>query len=239
MRLKQYITEATLNKKFIDYLDKNCQPFLKEFGLNYAVKDEFICRGFKKRAVKGFNIIKVRKNRKPRYVPIELHNFLDNLGKELFGWKVRSEGVFTGSQTVAARYTQNIHGISIFIPIGNYKYIYKIKIGDIYSLYDKFNHWDDARIDWEKEKSRPYWMERPEKSMEADKRQKENKKFILDEIEKIYRTKYKTKGLNKHLSDNNSFNSFEAIFKCNEYFAVNLDSKEKLQQILLDLVRSK
>ena len=200
MRLKQYITEATLSNKFIDYLDKNCQPFLKEFGLNYAVKNEFIYRGLQRRTVKGFNIIKARKDRKPRLISQKLHEILDEYTKKLFGWKVRSEGIFTGSNDLAINYTSSQP--HIFIPIGNYKYIYTLDWLNIYMYYDI--------------KSKPI--------------------FVLDKIEKIkelYKKRYKTKGLNRHLND-----SFEAIFKCDEYFVVDLNNKERLQKILLDLARN-
>ena len=191
-----------------DYIEKNCQPFLKEFGVRYAHMF-FIYRGMKTRNPKQFAIIKPRTDRKPRLIDIELHKYLNKIGKELFGWNVRTEGVFTGSGQVAKQYGD----VNIFIPCGKYKYIYNPKVWKIYGLYDHYDYLND--------KDAPYYSD-----------EKDKRRILLNDIYGLYKKDYKASGLVNDLNRD----QFEAIFKCKEYLLINTDYVMELVDILREIL---
>jgi len=219
MRLQSYINESLSDhqkNKLKKVLEDKCQPFLKEFGMRY-VHFDFIYRGLKRRTVNTIDIIKTRTDRKPRIVNNKLHTRLNKIGKELFGWNIRSEGVFTGGTKVTAAYGN----VCIFIPVGKYKYVYNPDISKIYALYDEYdnNEWySDDYIPSDDKHSVEKWK---------DKRAKIEKK-----IYNIYKNDYKTSGLVNIL---NEF-EFEAIFQCKEYLVVNTNYGIDLQDILREIL---
>ena len=127
-RLQQYILGE--DKKFqqiSSMVQRDCKPFIKELKKSNSKKRPFFNRGTTSKTIDDFSKIKVRKDRKPRDTPLEVHNYLDNALKKKFGWKVRSEGVFATSQERTG------YGTSyIFFPIGKYKYVFSTQILDLY-----------------------------------------------------------------------------------------------------------
>lgn len=219
MRFVNYITEE--NVKIDDlssFLKSNCKPFLKEFRKSY-IDGDFIFRG-SNHDVRDARIFKVRKDRKPRLVSKEAHNFLSSISKKLFGWNMRGEGSFTGSAYVAASYGTT----NIFIPIGNYKYVYTEDTGNLYGYYDKLTYAFDADEDWQKERLEKYWEERPEERKKGDVESEEDLRSVKEKIELIYKNDYKTKNLNKVLKKP----KWEAVFKCDRYLMISREYKEKL-----------
>jgi len=214
MRFKHYITNEDVRMsdrtkgQLKDYIEKNCEQFLQEFGVRYTHLN-FIYRGLKTRNVKRFEIIKVRTDRKPRLVTKELHNYLNKICKKLFGWNVRTEGIFTGSGKLALTYGDKC----IFIPIGKYKYVYNTNIQKIYGMYDKF--------DYLNMKDEPYWED-----------EKDARKELLELIYNEYRSVYKASGLTNDLNQL----QFEAIFKCKEYMVINPDYVIELVDILREIL---
>lgn len=112
---------------------KNTKPFLKEFGKMYG-SNKFIYRGYGQGRKIGYLLKKTRTDRKPRYLNQDLHEHLSKLSKDLWGWDMRKEGVFTGDSNNANHYGS----LWKFIPIGNYKYVYTPDNLEIYSLYDLY-----------------------------------------------------------------------------------------------------
>lgn len=139
MKFYRYINEG--NRYPEEYEDiksilikKNSKPFLKEFGKMYG-SNKYIYRGYDAgQKTMGYILKKSRTNRKPRFLPQDVHKHLSKLSKKLWGWDMRTEGVFTGDDTNASNFGQ----LWRFIPIGNYKYIYTTEISDIYSIYDNY-----------------------------------------------------------------------------------------------------
>jgi hypothetical protein len=151
MKFYSYINEVT-TKEVLIYnkikkilLDNNVEPFLKEFGRTY-VSRKFIWRGNDRIPYEGFKLKKTRKNRKPRFINQELHDYLSNLSKKLFGWDIRSEGVFTADSNSASRFGSE----SVFIPFGNYKYRYNstsfMKVYQIYDTYGSYSESDKRKL---------------------------------------------------------------------------------------------
>jgi len=117
-------------KDVVPLLKKKCAPFLKEVNK----RNMFIWRGVD-RKIKGPIERKVtRKNRKPSDTSQWAHERLDELFQEKFGWKVRSQGVFTTpSGNTAAAYGSSFGGGDcIFFPIGKYRYVWSPHVHDLW-----------------------------------------------------------------------------------------------------------
>ena len=119
MRYYNYLTEnkelSSLVKgsKFVDY---------------YIKTDRFLYRGTKK-DISTYSILTRRKDRQPTHTNKLLHDLFDLYFKKKFGWKVRSEGVFTTSSLFDAKHYGNPY---IFVPLGSYNYIHHPYIADLY-----------------------------------------------------------------------------------------------------------
>jgi hypothetical protein len=229
MRLQQYIlNEATDIDKLREIISDHCQPFIKEFGKVYsssAYHSSFIYRGMRK--ISGeYTIKKARTDRTPRFIDDKLHKFINDLGKKLFGWNIRTEGVFTGCYSKACNFGKPY----IFIPIGKYKYVYIKDTYRVYQLYDM--HVAESGF-----------LEAIEKKIQTSDDPKHEKKRdkqlsilsdIEEEIKDIYSTQYKTSGLSRMLKTDNDW---EAIFKCNKYIAVsNAIQRFKIEDIMKELI---
>lgn len=76
MRLTRFLNERD-EKVF-----KAVEPFLKEFGIQY-MHDNVIYRGASSVSTSSYTVKNVRKDRKPRFIPEELHKFLGKVSKDL------------------------------------------------------------------------------------------------------------------------------------------------------------
>lgn len=125
MRLQEFlINEEKDIGEIIQILKKDCSKFLRERGK----PTNFLYRGTT-RPVKDIVKIIPRKDRKPLDTPQELSDLMDKLFMPKFGWRPRSSGVFAiGDKDAAEEYGE----VSLFFPIGDYKYIWSPKITDFY-----------------------------------------------------------------------------------------------------------
>jgi len=140
MKFKQYINEVDLSFLYDDgeveliaeKLKKDCMPFIKEMK---KVKPESWIYRATESVIKDIKKIKPRTNRRPRNMPEELHTYMNMSFKKHFGWKPRSEGVFTSSDYWQL---EHVYGnVYMFFPIGNYKYVYHPHVIDIYMFFDQ------------------------------------------------------------------------------------------------------
>ena len=128
MRLKQYINEVKSYtfEGITNFLRLDCKPFLKEM------------RGATRLVYRGVdrNIPDIQKmkshmdsGRRPKDMPEDLHNDLNDLFHNEFGWYVR-DGVSTSGSIKTAKH----YGVPyIFFPIGKYRYVWSSHIGDLYT----------------------------------------------------------------------------------------------------------
>ena len=128
MKFYNYINEQK------DKIAKMAEPFMNEFGDKYE-NDAFIWRGHRG-VYKNFTAKQRRKDRKPRLVNQELHEYLSKISVDLFGWDLRKEGIFTGSKDLAQDYGNQY----IFIPLENYRYVWTKDYIAIYHWYDEFSN---------------------------------------------------------------------------------------------------
>lgn len=157
MKFGEYITEVSKLKLkeygVIKAISIKCKPFIKEFK-NSGCKD-VLWRGTQKDTNKTVVEVRPRTDRMPKDMPPEIHNEFDYRFRKKFGWYVRGEGVFT----VSKRSTAESYGTGmIFLPVGEYEYVYNPEIDDLYSHIDSdmgqfaledFD--DDFEYDWNNE----------------------------------------------------------------------------------------
>lgn len=196
MRLYNYLHE----EKSIDKIKRMSEPFFKEFG-NAYMSNDFIYRGHKDN-IDTHKTKQRRKKRKPRKIDRELHEYLDDITMELFWWNARSQGIFCGDFGLAVEWGTPY----VFIPLGNYRYIWTDDYYSVYRLYDSFGSANNQDME-------------------------ERKEEIKDQLYKLYEENYSTKGLSRAVEQNADF---EAIFDCDFYLLVNKDHWETLKEQLFD-----
>ncbi len=161
MRLKTFIVKEGISDKLqrinIEKIVKKCSQYFEEFG-SATQNGYFFWRGTYSCPNKICKIIP-RKNRKPTDTNIQVHEMVDDLFYEKFGWKPRSEGVFTSPDiNIADGYGKTY----IFLPANGYKYVYSTKTlhEDMYasigSLYSDEYGTDSSSEDFEDEWSNMY-----------------------------------------------------------------------------------
>ncbi|MFW6130062.1 MAG: hypothetical protein ACOC56_02685 [Atribacterota bacterium] len=185
-------------KELKELLNSKCKKFLKE------TKGDLFYRGAAK-AIKTFEVLKPRKDRRPLNTPKELHDFLDMLFNSKFGWKVRSEGVFI----MKSKSNVMFYGHSfLFFPIGNYKYVWSPYITDILYPLDTY-------------------MNNLFKLSVCDYKYLKNNQIteLKDHIKNEILPKY----INKDLQ--NAGDKYEIAFKCDSYVLVNTEFFENYMSI--------
>jgi hypothetical protein len=131
MRFYNYINEKrkNLTKDLIDKtredINKLCKPYIK--SLKKYNDNKFLFSGRRKSdLVLRENI---RTDRKPKDMPLEIHQLLDKQFYQEFGVKSRSQSLFCVQKYQYAK----AYGVPYYIfPIGNYTTIWAVRIDDLY-----------------------------------------------------------------------------------------------------------
>ncbi len=126
MRLNEYLIESTIDTwgDIETKLNRNCKKFMDEKVMLF--------RGTKNKNVQDIGFFTPRTNRRPLDSPRFLHVRFNKASKKIFGWKARSEGVLvTGDKSTANSYGD----VNIFIPKGDYQYIWAPKVKDLFYRY--------------------------------------------------------------------------------------------------------
>ncbi len=213
MRFYNYLNEKDLDLKYIaQLLYKNCMPYLKD--INFSKNFPFLYSGRKKSKIwfKG----RVRKDRKPKDTPKEIHNMLDNAFQKKFGIKARSQSLFT---SFYINQTTPYGNSYIIFPIGNYEILWNPKIID---LTDKLGNYSYKKF--KKGLIQAYY------EIEDEKEKAEWFSYIKEIIEKEIVPEYK-KGNLKQASKYKS----EIMLICNEYYAIYSVLEAELRLIIEEI----
>jgi hypothetical protein len=190
MKFKNYLIENQEDKinEMIYLIKKDCQPFLKEW---HKINKGPLLTGRKNE--KSFNKKQVRKNRKPRDTPEELHKLVDEWFYKKFKLKLRSNSIFS---TFSYRIV-GVYGVPYCVfPIGDYTIISSEEIKDLYNNIDYlfYKKFSDSVLTY---------------NDLSEEKQKEFQNILLKHLEK---SNYK-KGLRYH--DN------EQMINCKEYYILS------------------
>jgi len=123
-------------EKILDFVRKNCKPYLKEMG------NVLLYRGISAWESLDHSIKKSSwiKNRIPMSTSKKVHDALNKKFKVMFGWPVRN-GVFASSHDRAWAYGRGY----IFFPIGNYKYCWSRKVGDLFGVVSCLKYYYECK----------------------------------------------------------------------------------------------
>ena len=127
---------------------------------------------------------------------------LDKVFKNKFGWKARSEGVFSvGDKSSTFLYGRPFY----FFPIGRYKYLWSTHIGDLFC--------DDYKFSVGRDTGNMIFSKDEVAAMEGlSTHEKEGRIF-----ERMWLKTYKNNRLGMAIRSGH-----EIMFKCKEYYAVNV-----------------
>ena len=198
MRLNEYLDDITF-KSFV----KNNDIFeLYQSNPRYR----YIYRGVDKN-IKTYQIFTRRKNRIPRDMDDNYHDLFNVKFQQKFGWKARSEGIFTTSNFKNAEGYGHVY---IFIPENNYSFIWSNRIIDLWTEFSSYN--------------RLYGSYLSKRETEILNMNDINSKEVKEIIDRLLKTYTDTNIKNAIISGH------EIMFNCNAYMLINLKYFE--QEIL-------
>lgn len=124
-RFITYINEENIDKVRED-INKLCKPYIRKLRQYKDNKFLFSGRKFSSSdVIKG----KVRRDRKPKDTPLEIHELLDKQFYKEFGIKARSQSLFCVQKY---QYTKSYGTPYYIFPIGDYTTIWAVRIDDLY-----------------------------------------------------------------------------------------------------------
>ena len=137
MRLNRYLTEEMFDNEHIaqkviyPMLVKDCKGFIVELLKSQRASGfRWFWRGTDKQ-ITEIGKVPTRKNRKPKDMPVKLHELIDFMFYKKFRWSPRSEGVFTNPQPGSVQpYGQYAYA---FFPIGKYRYVWSSRVEDLFA----------------------------------------------------------------------------------------------------------
>lgn len=235
--------ESTLDDVF-----KECSQFINE--LKTSPKGTFLIRSLEmSQDIVSFD--HNLKNRQPADTPKNIHDILNKLFKEKFGWKVRN-GVFTlaakyPEQSIKSGYATGTKilktGYSfttyLFFPVDNYEMIWSPKIKDLYYFLDKKDilspDWYKANIDFKKKYSKSAHDDDANWQIFRKKVIIEHEKEIEKMLKKLVDT-YKTIDMKDIIVKKDIPIKREICIKTNKYFMVNQNHIEEIVNRIWDYI---
>lgn len=140
-----------------------------------------------------------RQDRNPKDTEPLIHDFLDEWSRKEWGWKWRSEGVYTSTDyRDSLRYGNKSF---LFFPIGNYSYLYNREVSDI----------ADYNIAYE-------WIKQYKEGDKSDLWAYNRAKQFIEK----FLSEYTDKGLKKYHNTSGQ-NVIEVVWKCREYYLIGTD----------------
>jgi len=216
------ITQKKLTKNRLDLIKSDCDYFIKNWGGDFMFRGFFDVKGKRFK----FKKLKRRKNRIPVDTKKETHDLFNSVFKDEFGWKGRN-GVFA----INDLYDIDMYEDSyyIFLPIGEYRFIYS---NDVIDLYSNFLVLDENWLEKFKltDKFKSVYDELPEDYLKRgysgayliSKLHEKNPEYAKDFI-------INTLGYtDRHFPENN----IEVSFECDEYYLIDLCYFDEINKLL-------
>ena len=182
----------------LEKLKKDCKPYLK-----VAKKNGYVLWRGNEKEIGTMGKVKRRKDRRPLSMKKWIHDILNKLFYEKFGWKPRSEGVFAVTDQSSSWTYGKPYG---FFPIGSYRYVWSPDVRDL---------WTDSTM---------FEVEIPGEPM-TDKEMK----IRGEEILKSLMDRYTDKKLDWAMKSK----GHEIMFDVDNYYLVNRNYVEYVREALL------
>ena len=202
MKFKSYISESMELDELYGLIERDCKPFIKDWKKLNTTK--WLMSG-RNDSNNPYKKKQVRKNRKPVDTPEDIHKFMDDKFKKMFGVKSRSNAIFCSFNPNLSDFFGELY---LIFPIGKYKAVSSQKVEDLWTNINDIAD-TDVHIDFPLNKRT--WK------IEAQDWEKEE---ILDGIDKLIdKSKY---------TDKLVFHNNEIMVTCKEYYLVRRDFNGQL-----------
>jgi len=197
--LKEYAEPDEL-KRYIELIKRDCQPYLQQ-----AKPFDSYTQLLRGMGGRNDNFLKKQirlENRKPKDIPQELHNRINQYFEQHYGASFRN-ALFTSSDYIQAENYGNVYYI---FPIGDFKFLWSPDIEDLFMMYDEYRPWFRPGSDVPQE--------------EQDRRTQE----AMDEFFKkdILGGKWYNSNLSAGIDSGN-----EVMIRAKEYYAISLIAVEQ------------
>ncbi len=127
MRFINYLNENV--DELVELLKRDCQPYLKQFKRTKTLF--YSGRSYNKQNPMGpYGLKKIRKDRKPKDIPEDVHNIIDSEFQKRHGVRPRSESIFTFTNPLK---TEGYGKPHVVIPKDNFQSWWHPKIEDLYN----------------------------------------------------------------------------------------------------------
>ena len=138
----RYLKEDDELDKIWETLKKDCSEYLSI--LKKIKADSLLYRGTRRRISDIIEKRKPRERRKPSDTPKVIHDELDELFKDEFGWEARSEGVFATSYiSISSDYGEPY----LFFPADGFKFVWSPEIEDLFAEIKQREIADETGVD--------------------------------------------------------------------------------------------
>lgn len=132
MRLSEIFVNDNDLSHIVSQIKRDCAPFVEVLKQNHG-RPLFRGSDTGRPEVGHMKLISPRLERKPKDTPADIHNFMNQLFVEAFGYPYRN-GIFTtSSQSTAAAYGT----VCVVFPIGELKFIWSKSINDLFYQIDE------------------------------------------------------------------------------------------------------
>jgi hypothetical protein len=128
MKIYEILHENKSTDRVIDFIRKNCQPFLAA-NKSSLLDETYLLSGTNRWNSRVFKS-PVPTNRMPRDTSLLIHNLFDNYFKQHFGIPYRSNALFTTTQSSVAEQYGNVYAV---FPIGNFSILTSPMVEDLTS----------------------------------------------------------------------------------------------------------
>ena len=128
--LEKGMTTEISEKQFDLFVKQNCSQFRRQSDERYMYRGISPQYTHAERFI-GTSVI----NRRPQDMPIDMHNFMNNLFLQKFGWRARSNAIFCTGDTDQASYYGSLYKI---FPTDGFRFIWSKAIRDLYGEYNKY-----------------------------------------------------------------------------------------------------
>jgi len=206
--VKFKLLERISNQEAIEYIKENCQPILEY----YKKSSGRLWRGMGFGAEIPVIIKDVRKDRKPKDTPIPVNNYIDNYFYQKFGWRAKSESLFTTSNPKQATMYGELYQI---FPVGQFGCLWSYDVHDLYQDFTKFPQLgliNYINIEDNKDMKLEWW--RPEQDVDIDWSTEVGKNLMIFLEDKL--GTYKEGNLESALSSGN-----EIMIDCDKYVTIS------------------
>lgn len=242
MRLLAYLCES--EKTFMDIINNEVEKSFRDF---VRIRRAFIYRGVpsmyrtpENTEELAFDVKTPRSDRRPMNMGAVASKGLDQLFQQKFGWKPRSEGVFTSSVEEGAR---GYGKVCLFFPIGPYKYLFTKNMVDSYIDFPHLSSIEISNFCHKTEREYPKalcdeiddWMSGPLPDLGAG-QTRQSQIAAKQEMLRIKLLKFFVDGYQDNKLVEAMTKRTEIVWKCNSYLVVPIGAEE---QILTELRTNK